>query len=202
MNIVFDLGGVLINADITSYYMNLGYSLEFGNKMEKMIFHDPDWSLYDQGIILTKEKIASLVISHNKEYERELRLFFDENWHDLLLTKLEEGCKLLYELANHNYPLYVLSNFPIDAFEWIYNKYDFFKLFKGLTVSGYVKLVKPNNDIYQKLLEMNNIKKEETIFIDDRTENIEAARKNGIKGIVYTCYEDAKKELAALGVSL
>ncbi len=62
-------------------------------------------------------------------------------------------------------------------------------------ISSEVKFVKPEIEIYQCLLEKYHLKAEETVFLDDRKDNIEAAEKCGIYGIVFQGYEEGKEEL-------
>ena len=58
-----------------------------------------------------------------------------------------------------------------------------------------MKMVKPNADIYEHLLREYGLEPEECVFIDDRAENVEAARALGMKGIVFAGYEQACEEL-------
>ena len=54
--------------------------------------------------------------------------------------------------------------------------YPFLKLFDGLLISGEDKLMKPDSAIYELAKNRFNLNPEETIFIDDKRENIEAAK--------------------------
>ena len=56
-------------------------------------------------------------------------------------------------------------------------------------------MVKPEPGIYRALLEDYDLKAEECVFLDDRAENIEAAKVLGIHGIVVESYKQAVKEL-------
>ena len=60
--------------------------------------------------------------------------------------------------------------------------------------------MKPDPEIYRILLERFNLKPEECVFIDDFPKNIEAARKAGMNGIVFTDVKSAKEGLLKLGV--
>ena len=65
----------------------------------------------------------------------------------------------------------------------------------GKVVSGFVKKVKPNADIYEFLVDKYGLKPEECVFIDDRQENIDAAKALNWQGIVYKSEEQAKNDL-------
>ncbi len=72
-----------------------------------------------------------------------------------------------------------------------------------IVVSGEVKMVKPDSDIYKYSLERFNITNPgSTIFIDDRKENVEAANDLGLKGIHYLNSNRLKKQLKDFGVEI
>ena len=66
----------------------------------------------------------------------------------------------------------------------------------GGIISYELGLVKPDDKIYKALMEKYNIVPERAVFIDDREENVQAARALGIKGIIFENYEQARRELA------
>ena len=68
----------------------------------------------------------------------------------------------------------------------------------GRVVSGFVKMVKPNEDIYEYLMDKFSLKADECVFIDDREDNVKAAVRLGMKGIVFQSYEQAREALAAI----
>ncbi len=64
--------------------------------------------------------------------------------------------------------------------------------------SSYVKLVKAEKAIYRQLLEKYQLNPERTIFIDDVTENLEAAETLGIHTIKFATAKDCEKRLSAM----
>ena len=62
---------------------------------------------------------------------------------------------------------------------------DVFSQFDGMIISGREKLIKPDPAIYRLLLSRYGLNAAETVFIDDRAENIRAAQSVGMQGIVY-----------------
>ena len=70
-------------------------------------------------------------------------------------------------------------------------------LFKEIYSYKY-KMKKPDHCIYEKLLEDYQLNASECVFIDDRQENIDAAKEVGFAGILFENYEQAKAELDAL----
>jgi len=112
----------------------------------------------------------------------------------ILVGRLEENVKLLSKLKE-KYNLYILSNFHQPAFEHIFKKYEFFRLFDGHTVSCYYYLLKPEKEIYDTLINKFNLIPKETVFIDDTKVNIDACEKEGIRGIHLPDYTELKQKL-------
>ncbi len=96
--------------------------------------------------------------------------------------------------------VYLLSNYPRDVFtlHMECGCFPFLDRVDGRVVSGFVKMVKPNADIYEYLLSEYGLAAGECVFVDDREENVETARALGMKGIVFQGYEQACSELDGL----
>ena len=98
--------------------------------------------------------------------------------------------------------LYYLSNFHLKAFEYVTKKYEFFKLFDGGVVSYKEKLLKPEVEIYNTLINRYGLKKEEVVFIDDTKENVDEAIRLGINGIVLENPQCLIKELKKYNINI
>jgi HAD superfamily hydrolase (TIGR01509 family) len=61
--------------------------------------------------------------------------------------------------------------------------YPFLQSFNGLLISGEDNMMKPNAEIYELAIARFNLIPQETVFIDDKLENIEAAKKLKLKTI-------------------
>ena len=101
------------------------------------------------------------------------------------------------ELKEKGFNVYLLSNYPKELFTMHEQKglFPFIEKTDGKVVSGFVKMVKPNPDIYEYLMSQYGLNADECVFLDDRAENIEAAIKLGMKGIVVKSYEQASADL-------
>lgn len=78
-----------------------------------------------------------------------------------------------------------LSNAPKDRTEYLEKKYCFLKYFDFGLFSFQAKCLKPDKKIYQKFLKRFSLRPSEIIFIDDRQDNLDAAKKLGIKTILF-----------------
>lgn len=196
-NIIFDLGNVVLDYNPVAYLKE-----KFNdNKVEEIIldtvFKSEEWPMLDRGVITEEEAIERIVNRDikNKEF---IEIAF-ENWYEML-RPLNDTVMLIKELKNKGFNLYYLSNFHLKAFDYVIKKNEVFKLFDGGVVSFKEKLLKPEKEIYTKILEAYDLKADECIFIDDVFENVEGANKEGIKGIQFKNVKDLRKELNNCGV--
>ena len=91
--------------------------------------------------------------------------------------------EVLDKLKKKNYECYVLSNWSAETFVGMTDDYPFLQSFDGLLISGEDKMMKPNAEIYELAITRFNLIPQETVFIDDKLENIEAAKKLNLKTI-------------------
>lgn len=192
-NVIFDLGKVLINNDPSEYLRKYGYDEEKYQALLDAIWTDSLWGDMDIAKYESFKDIIEIYVEKHKELEPELRRFFAEDWMELYVA-YDDTVKFYNEVYEQGYDIYLLTNFSKDGYEYISNKFDFFKKAKGAVVSSHLKIAKPDIRIYQYLLDTYNLNPDECVFIDDSVANINAANELGIHGIVYTDIEDLRKE--------
>jgi putative hydrolase of the HAD superfamily len=93
----------------------------------------------------------------------------------------------------------LLSNMPADLAAHVQDNFDWMKKFTFKTFSAHVKLVKPDPAIYEHTLRGLDVKASETLFVDDRENNIEAARTLGMHAIQFQSIEQFRNDLEVLG---
>lgn len=96
---------------------------------------------------------------------------------------------------------YMLSNESRELMEYRIPTFGLEGLFDAYLVSAYIGLRKPEAAFFQCALDLSQRRSEECVFIDDREENLEGARKLGIHGIRMTSPEQVIAELRRLGVT-
>ncbi|MHB1793995.1 MAG: HAD family hydrolase [Acidobacteriaceae bacterium] len=96
---------------------------------------------------------------------------------------------------------YMLSNESRELMEYRIPTFGLEGLFDAYLVSAYIGLRKPEAAFFQCALDLSQRRPEECVFIDDREENLEGARKLGIHGIRMTSPEQVIAELRRLGVT-
>ena len=190
-NIVFDLGRVLIKFE-PKEYIEQNVPEEKREDFYNGIFGSTEWLMLDRGT-LSYEDAKKIFKERVPGADKQIDRLFDADLFEIL-QPIEENVKLLPKLKE-KYNLYILSNFHQPAFEHIFKKYDFFRLFDGHTVSCYYYLLKPEKEIYDTLIDKFNLIPEETVFIDDTKVNIDACEKEGIRGIHLPDYTELKQKL-------
>ena len=196
-NVIFDLGRVLVNFYPLAYLEELGFDENKKNILNNIIFESKEWYEYDRGFYLHNKDIEKKLITDNPKLEKEIKRVLNEDWVKIHTVK-EETVEYLKSLKNEGKKIYILSNLSKDSFDFI-SKLDFFKYVDGGVYSYEIKVCKPDNEIYKTILEKYNLVPEETVFLDDKLENIEAANRFGIHGIQFFSVDDAKKKIKLIG---
>ncbi|MCI8760979.1 MAG: HAD family phosphatase [Clostridia bacterium] len=195
-NIVFDLGGVLIDFKPEKYLEHIGYSEEEVSFFTTMIFWSSEWSEYNSSKYDDRRTKENL-IKRNPQYASEIENIFNKIDYQYILFEKKDTVHYLKELKSRGYHIYLLSDLSIDSYN--YNKqFDFFNDIIGGVYSFEVGSTKPNKKNYETLLSKYQLIPEETIFIDDRLENVKAADNCGIHGIQFTTLEDVKEQITIL----
>jgi HAD superfamily hydrolase (TIGR01509 family) len=121
------------------------------------------------------------------------------SWVDMF--ELQPAMVALAERLSERYRVYLLSN--IGDLHWAHlgREYDLHRIGHGALPSFVAGVMKPHEGIYVEAERRFALTPGETVFIDDRVENIEAARRRGWHGIVHGSYETTVDSLRGLGVA-
>ena len=179
-NIVFDLGGVVFARDPRKFEPEFIKFFSYIMLPEMPRF----WEEYDRGMSTYDEVITNLA-----EYNSCDRELAEKNLRRSILTQEEiPATKSLVEaLKVAGYRLYVLSNMSLEFIEFLHTK-EVYKNFEGEVVSCYEHIVKPEAEIYKILVDRYQLNEAETLFIDDRKANIEAAIELGWQGFHFDAH--------------
>ena len=179
-NIIFDFGDVFINLDKQATYREME-KLGVTQISEEMIsiYHQ-----YEKGLISTDEFITF----YQEKFPFIKRQELVNAWNAILLDFPKERLEFLRELStSKQYRLFLLSNTNELHISWVQEHwgmelYDEFKnCFEQFYLSHEINFRKPDAEIYKFVLEENDLKASETLFVDDLEENTEAAQKLGIQ---------------------
>ncbi|HEU4717313.1 MAG TPA: HAD family phosphatase [Bacteroidia bacterium] len=186
-NIIFDLGGVIINLDPAATeqaFVRLGmtdFSSQYSTAKQSGLFDD-----FDKG------KISP------EAFRTELKKYFpapvtgraiDEAWNAMLLDVPPERLELLAHLGKR-YRLFLLSNtneIHVAAFSaYLQREYgfsDFSGFFEKWYYSCRMGMRKPDREIFLRVLDENKLDPAETLFIDDSMQHVKGAAETGISSL-------------------
>ena len=195
-NIVFDLGGVLIDLDFKSAINGL-QKAGFTNVKEQLQAFDNEgiFQKFELGEISADEFRASIRENSNVSLTDEE---VDSLWNLMLLEIPREKLELILDLRS-KYMVYLLSN--TNSIHWDYvckNAFNYrgFRMddyFEETFLSYEMHLAKPDKAIFEKMLNDANLLPEETLFIDDLEANCKAAEEVGIHAHHYHIGDDLNK---------
>lgn len=192
-NIIFDLGGVLLNINpLLSLIEFANISKTDPEVLKNRLTSDRVFEKFDTGILSPDEfrnELCRIMNYHASNPE------IDNAWNILLLDFPPERVELLKQLKL-NYSIFLLSNTNIIHF-WKYTA-DFYQkygiqmadMFEKLFLSYEIGIHKPDAGIYTHVLQNAEIKADESVFFDDSPANVEAAIKLGMSGIHITNGKD------------
>ena len=195
-NIVFDLGGVLVDLDFKAAINGLQQA-GFANVKEQL-------DALDQGGIFQKFELGEMTADEFRAAIRENSTVtltdeeIDALWNAMLLEIPREKLELILDLRG-KYMVYLLSN--TNSIHWDYVCKNAFN-YRGFRVNDYFEetflsyemhLAKPDKAIFEKVLHDANLLPEETLFIDDSEANCKAAEEVGIHAHHYHIGDDLSK---------
>ncbi len=191
-NIIFDVGKVLVSYEPEAYMESLGLDEEAIAAINGAMFKNKLWDMLDQGVISPQEALEKFIACAPK-YETEIRQIHATVGKTIELYPYT--MEWLQNLKARGHKLYILSNYAEHTMEQTRDKLKFLDIVDGAVFSYECKQVKPNAKIYEHLRKTYSLNCSECIFIDDRPENVEAAKRNGIPAFVFKDYEQAKVTL-------
>ena len=169
-NIVFDFGGVMVDFDPHKYLIDLFGNRGLEEEVYDLTFGSREWRLLDAGRITRREaneRMLQRARAVGRGFEVEGVL---DDWMSMLRPRRRMQT-LVEQLKQRGYCVYYLSIIPEDVLDLLTRR-DFEGLFDGGVASCEVKVNKPDPRIYQALLDKYRLRADESIFIDDRAENL------------------------------
>jgi 2-haloacid dehalogenase len=198
-HIVFDIGKVLIHYD-----PNLPFSRVIPDEEERSWFFanvcTHEWNVeQDRG--RTWEEAEGLLIAEHPERAEQIRAF-RKTWHEMVPHHYEDSVEILEKLIAEGRDVTLLTNFASDTFREAQKRFPFLTRTRGVTVSGDVKLIKPDVAIYEAHAKSFGLDPASTIFIDDSLANVEGARAAGWKAVHFTGADKLRADLATFGIEV
>lgn len=192
-NIVFDFGGVLV--DWNPRYL---YNSYFDGDEEKVEWFLENictyaWNIQMDGGKPFAEGVAELTALH-PEWAEAISVYHTR-WAEMIGGEVEGTAALVRRLKEAGYGVYGLTNWSMETYPLIRDRYEVFSWFDGVVVSGEECLLKPQREIYECLLSRYNLRAEVSIFLDDNADNVAGAEAVGMKALRFECAAQAERVL-------
>jgi putative hydrolase of the HAD superfamily len=198
-NVVFDVGMVLVDFRWRALMADLGFDPDLIEKLGKEMIMSEGWKRMDRGE-WDEDEAPDYYAGRMPEYADRIKAFWD-NKADVV-REFDYAEPMIRKLKAAGYKVYLLSNYPLKLSKLHWPTFTFINEVDGWVISAEEKLVKPDPKIYERLMDKYGLEPEESIFLDDLSGNVEAAKKLGIHGIVFKNYNDALLELKKEGVEI
>ncbi len=197
-NIIFDIGGVLVDFDPAKTLREMGLPEEEVQVIAQHTAFNPFWIEFDRGVMDKEDVIKKMKEGLPENYRAAADRFFHQEIMKTV-TSFNYSAGWVKSLKERGLKIYLLTNYASWMFDYHFeNTFTFAPYVDGQVVSGKEKVVKPDPKIYQIILSRYNLNPEESVFIDDRLENVEAAQKEKIHGIHFTNYDEVVRKLEEL----
>lgn len=175
-HIVFDIGKVLINYDTDTPYRTL-----IPDEAERRLFLSeicsPQWNIeQDRGRSWADAEDELIAVHPGKAH---LIRAFRQHWQHMVGPEIEGTVAVLRRFVAEGRDVTLLTNFASDTFRESLDRWPFLNETRGATVSGDVKLIKPDPAIYHHHTKSFGLDPSKTLFIDDSLPNVLAAHSCG-----------------------
>ena len=184
-NLVFDLGNVLIEWNSEKILTYFEPEKERRQVLRQAIFESGVWHQKDKGELSLKEACEEVLTQLDASYHSAIKNIF-YHWYEVVYvySDLQERIRLW---VAQDYRIYILST-TCEIFYHIEKAglLPIYSLLSGYILSSEVGVVKPEAEIYQKLLKKYNLDPVESVFIDDIQANLDTAAELGFETILST----------------
>ena len=180
---VFDLAGVLLDWDPLPLYQSVfsGDETAISHFMQNVMGEAPQAAI-SKGAPM--QQVLDALAAEHPDYQQAIQAWINR-WHEMLTGPIGGSVSALEELRERGYRTFALGNWSREEFNWIVDKYDFLEHFDDVLLSGDCGLVKPDPAIYALAEQQFSLEPTNTVFIDDRADNVQAAIQRGWNGLVF-----------------
>jgi len=193
--VIWDMGGVILRTNGETSRQELAREFHLPvTDLYSLVFNSPSAEKATLGLISENDHWKSVAEALGMSSDR-IQEFQDRFWaNDAVDRKLIDFIKSL----NKNFRTGLLSNAWSGARQTLNQRNACDSVFQYSMFSYEVRLRKPDPRIYQRMLDLMEVKPAEAIFIDDLAENIQGAISAGIHGIEFISTDQAISDVNLL----
>lgn len=199
--IIVDFGKVLLDYDFQRFYATLRNDCACTDEVFEEFFQ-----------VSQNEEVCSSFDREDIPFSDNIRLqqtlhpacaplfeAFDKRFQEVVTGEVPGMRKVLQSLKNNGYQLLGLSNWSSKVYETMRIFPEMFSLLDGRVLSCEEHLLKPEPEIYQRLLSRFSLSADECVFIDDKQVNVDGSKAVGIDAILFRGADNLQEELRKRG---
>ncbi|KAB2691155.1 HAD family hydrolase [Brucella pseudogrignonensis] len=197
-HVVFDIGKVLLHYDPELAYLDV-----IPDEAERRWFLENictgAWNIeQDRG--RSWQDAEALLIEAHPEKSSHIRAF-RQNWNLMVPHSYDDSVAILRGLIAEGNDVTMLTNFASDTLREAQGRFPFLTESRGVTVSGDIRMLKPDREIYDHHVASFDLDPAATLFIDDSPANVEGAKAAGWQAVHFTGAPKLADDLRSLGLS-
>ena len=195
--VVFDIGGVLLGWDPRAVYREL---FDDEAAMERFLAEvcTLEWhAQHDRGVPFARS-CAALAAEHPDQAE--LIWAWGRRSEEMITGPIDGTVTILGELQAAGIPTYALTNMEQETYPVRRERFTFLQSFRGTMVSSQEGVIKPDPEIFRRLLARFSLTAATTLFVDDAPRNVAAAVALGMPAVRFTSPARLRAELEGHGL--
>ena len=179
-NIVFDMGGVLVDYTADNAAWKFTDDPEIVREIHNVLFCSQEWLLLDMGAITEDEAMERILPRLSSDGVREIARVTFDHWHEYNNVERPGMAAVIEAIKGRGQKVYILSNVSRRLTDTYQNVVPAPERYDGAFFSGEVLALKPQPIIFRMFFERFGLKPEECFFIDDVKANVEASIRCGM----------------------
>jgi 2-haloacid dehalogenase len=194
---VFDLGGVLLDWNPRYLYRTL---FDDEQAMERFLSEicTLEWhEAHDRGVSF-EHSASELAVMHPEHAD--LIRAWGERSEEMVGGPIDATVEILADLRARGVPCYALTNMEAETYPLRRERFEFLRWFDGTVVSAQEGTVKPDPEIFRRLLDRFGLVAERTVMVDDAERNIATARSLGMQTVLFRSPDQLREWLVAAGL--
>jgi 2-haloacid dehalogenase len=195
-NVIFDIGGVLLDWDPRHLYRQL---IDDPEELEWFLANvcTMEWNAgIDSGRPF--DDACDELAGRHPQHAELIQAWKRQD--EMVAGEMPGTADIVVRLRAEGTRTYLLTNMPSEVFAARLARYDILKGFDGSIVSGHEGVLKPSQEIFRLLTERYRIDPSESLFIDDSPANVEGARAAGLQAHHFVDAPSLEAELASVGL--
>jgi 2-haloacid dehalogenase len=173
--VVFDIGNVLLHWDPERFY-----DARIGADRRRALFAET--GIEEMNLDIDRgAPFRETVMAHAEAHPawKDEIVHWHDSWLEMAHSSIDHSVRLMRALRARGTPVFSLTNFGVGSYDLAATHYPFLREFDRDFISGHLRAIKPDPEIYVALEEATGLSGSALLFTDDRPANIAAAEARG-----------------------